>query len=49
MDGINRKISVGRFQFLQSDDVRLRGAQPSQQVRQAPVDIVDVERCDLHV
>ncbi|HEY5129743.1 MAG TPA: hypothetical protein VIJ35_21080 [Bradyrhizobium sp.] len=22
--------------------------QPSQQVRQAPVDIVDVERCDFH-
>jgi len=44
----NRKISVGRFQFLQRDDVGFRRAQPPQQVRQPTVDVVDVEGGDFH-
>jgi hypothetical protein len=46
---IDRKITVGRFQFLQGNDIGFCLAQPSQQVRQPAVDIVDVERRGLHV
>jgi len=48
VDGFDRKILIGRFQLLQGHDIGLCLPQPSQQVRQAPVDIVDVERCDFH-
>jgi hypothetical protein len=44
----DRKVGVGRFQFLQRNGVGLCRAQPGQQVRQAPVDVVDVEGRDLH-
>ena len=47
-DSCCRKIIVGRFQFLQRDDIGLCLTQPSQQVRQPPVDVVDVEGCDFH-
>jgi hypothetical protein len=39
---MNRKILVGRFELLQADDVGFRLLQPSQQVRQAPVDVLKV-------
>ena len=48
-DGVLRKLLVGCFEFLQTDDVGPCGSQPGQQVRQSPVDVVDVERRDLHI
>ena len=48
VDGAERKVLVGRLQLLQANDVGLCLLQPSQQVRQPPIDIVDVERGDLH-
>ena len=42
------KLRVGGFQFLQTDNVRPRGLEPLQQVRQPAVDVVDVEGRDLH-
>jgi hypothetical protein len=48
LDRGKRKICVGRFQFLQGNDVGSCGAQPAQQVGQPPVDVVDVEGGDLH-
>jgi hypothetical protein len=48
-EGMGRKFLVGRFQHLQADNVGLCRTQPPQQVGQAAVDIVDVDRCDFHV
>ena len=49
LDRQNRELGIGRFQFLQTDDFGFSRAQPAQQVRQAAVDIIDVEGRDLHV
>src|SRR3546814_1239711 len=46
--GGGREIRVGRFQFLQADDIGLRRLQPLQHVGQPAVDVVDVEGGDLH-
>jgi hypothetical protein len=43
-----RECLVGGLQFLQADDVGPRALQPGEQVRQAAVDVVDVEGGDLH-
>src|SRR5690606_29403246 len=43
----DRERLVHRLEFLQRDDVRLFLLQPSQQVRQARTDAVDVERGEL--
>ena len=48
LDRGSREIGVGRFQFLQGNDIGPGGAQPLHEVRQTPVDVVDVEGCDLH-
>jgi hypothetical protein len=45
----DREFSVGRFQFLQANDVRARLAHPVQKIGQALPDIVDVECCYLHL
>ena len=42
------KPLVERLEFLQAGDVRLLAFEPSQQVRQARLDAVDVEGGDLH-
>src|SRR3984957_15277201 len=48
VDGAKRKVIFGRLQFLKANDIGFCLSQPTKQVRQAPVDIVDVERGDLH-
>ena len=35
------------LEFLKTDDIRLSLREPRQQVRQALIDVVDVEGCDL--
>src|SRR5215211_3664174 len=47
-NGFERKLSVGRFQLLQADDIGLGLAQPVQQIGEPLPDIVDVEAGDLH-
>jgi hypothetical protein len=47
------KIDLGEvisfaFQFLQAHDVRFALLEPSQQIRKALIDVVDVEGRDLH-
>jgi hypothetical protein len=34
--------------LLQAGDIGLREFQPGEEIRQSLVDVVDVERCDLH-
>ena len=48
LDRMNRKIGVGRFQLLQANHIGPGGAQPAQQIGQAPVDVVDIECRNLH-
>jgi len=47
-DGGAWKLPVRAFQFLQANHVWFGRGEPRQQIRQAAVDIVDVEGCDLH-
>src|SRR5688572_10151152 len=47
-NGFLRKILCEYFQFLQTDNVRLRLLQPNNQSVQAPVDVTDVVRRDFH-
>ena len=47
-DCLRRKLGVCGFEFLKAHDVGLRFAKPAEQVRQATVDVVDVETGDLH-
>ena len=47
-DCVRRKLGVRGFEFLKADDVGLGLAKPAEQVRQATVDVVDVETGDLH-
>jgi hypothetical protein len=47
-DCLRRKLGVPAFEFLKAYDVGLRFAEPVQQVRQATVDVVDIETSDLH-
>ena len=47
-DRIDRKVGVGGFQFLQRDGIGFCRTQPAQQVRQAAIDVVDVEGGDFH-
>src|SRR5262249_36864783 len=42
------ELRVRCLELLQADDIRLGGAQPVQQVRQAALNVVDVERGNLH-
>ena len=44
----DRKVGVGRLQLLQCNRIGFCRPQPGQQVRQAAVDVVDVEGRDLH-
>ena len=46
--GRRGEFAVGGLQLLQRDDVGLGLPQPGEQVRQAAVDVVDVEAGDLH-
>jgi hypothetical protein len=48
LDGASRKIRIGRFQLLQTDDVRRFLAQPMQQIGEPLIDVVDVVGRDLH-
>jgi hypothetical protein len=43
-----REVALRGLQFLQADDVGRGLAQPGEQVRQAFVDVVDVEGRDFH-
>jgi hypothetical protein len=43
-----RKRLVSAFEFLETNNVGPGRLQPAQQVWQPPVDVVDVESCDLH-
>jgi hypothetical protein len=47
-DGIGGKFRVGGFELLQAGDVGPRRLEPLQQVRQPPLDVVDVEGRNLH-
>ena len=47
-DCLRRELGVRGFEFLKAHDVGLGFAKPVQQVRQATVDVVDVETGDLH-
>ena len=40
------ECAIGGFQLLQTDNVRLGLRQPLQQIRKAPIDVVDVEGGD---
>src|SRR3954463_8794368 len=44
-----RKFAITCLQLLKCDDVGLRRSHPCQQIGQAAIDVVDVERRDLHV
>jgi hypothetical protein len=44
-----RKVTAGRLQLLQADDIRPRILEPGQKVREALVDVVDVVGRDFHV
>ena len=47
-DCVRRELGVGGFEFLKAHDVGLGFSKPAEQVRQATVDVVDVEAGDLH-
>ena len=47
-DCVGRELGVGGFEFLKAHDVWLSLSKPMEQVRQATVDVVDVETGDLH-
>ena len=47
-DCLRRKLGVPGFEFLKAHDVGLGFAEPVQQVRQATIDVVDIETGDLH-
>jgi hypothetical protein len=47
-DCVGRKLGVSGFEFLETHDVRLGLSKPMEQVRQAAVDVLDVETGDLH-
>jgi hypothetical protein len=47
-DCVRRELGVCGFELLKAHDVGLGFAKPVQQVRQATVDVVDVETGDLH-
>ena len=47
-DCLRRKLGVRGFELLKAHDVGLGFAKPVQQVRQATVDVVDIETGDLH-
>ena len=45
---LRRELGVRGFKLLKTHDVGLGFAKPVQQVRQATVDVVDIEAGDLH-
>ena len=47
-DCLRREFAVRGFELLKAHDVGLSFAKPVQQVRQAAVDVVDIETGDLH-
>ena len=47
-DCLRRKLGVRGFEFLKADDVGLIFSNPAEQVRQATVDVVDLETGDFH-
>ena len=47
-DCLRRELGVRGFELLKAHDVGLGFAEPVQQVRQATVDVVDIETGDLH-
>jgi hypothetical protein len=47
-DCLRRELGVRGFDFLKAHDVGLGFVKPVQQVRQATVDVVDIETGDLH-
>jgi hypothetical protein len=47
-DCLRRKVGVRSLQFLKADNVGFRFAKPVKQIRQAAVDVVDVETGDFH-
>ena len=47
-DRIDGEVAVRAFQLLKAHDVRRGGGEPSQQVRKATIDVVNVESCDPH-
>jgi hypothetical protein len=47
-DCLRRELGVHGFELLKAYDVGLGFAEPVQQVRQATVDVVDIETGDLH-
>ena len=47
-DCVRRELGVCGFEFLKAHDVGFGFAKPAEQVRQAPVDVVDVEAGDFH-
>jgi hypothetical protein len=48
-DCLRRKLGVRGFELLKADNVGLGFAEPVHEVRQATVDIVDIEAGDLHL
>jgi hypothetical protein len=48
LDCLRRKLGVRGFELLKAHDVGLGFAKPADQVRQATIDVVDVETGDLH-
>jgi hypothetical protein len=49
LDLRNGELRVRCLELLQTDDIRLGGTQPIQQVRQAALNVIDVEGGNLHV
>jgi hypothetical protein len=47
-DCLRRELGVRGFELLKAHDVGLGFAEPVQQVRQATIDVVDIETGDLH-
>jgi hypothetical protein len=47
-DCLRRELGVRGFDFLKAHDVGLSLAKPVEQIRQATVDVVDIETGDLH-
>jgi hypothetical protein len=47
-DRRGREFPIGRFEFLQANDVGLGATQPRQQAGQPSIDVVDVESRDFH-
>lgn len=47
-DGLDRKLLVGRFQFLEAHDVVVGGRQPFEEHRQPTVDAVHIEGGDAN-